>query len=178
MFNNGPALTLPLRAQLQAPPPQRMDTLPFVQLQSASAPAPVSASNSGQRHQSFRSFQPQRPITPPPRLAMTADAVQLMFELHNGEMEFFQPLDGEELDVLTRELVAAAQSHFGEAVTVPPRLAYSVLETARYLPGANGWPTIENAMHYCAAQKAPAVFFIRPAENACSGVSKPWGWCD
>lgn len=183
LFNNGSAPPLSSQAQQRVPPPQRMATLPSTQPQSASAPATAydsvfclrpanhfgpgyghdmhapaasAAPNSSQRQQSFRSFQPHRPhrpSTPPPRIVMTAEAVQLMLELHTGELELFQPLDGKELDVMAQELVAAAHSHFGEPVSFPLRLAHSVLETARYLPGANGWPTLENALRCLSARE-------------------------
>jgi hypothetical protein len=95
-----------------------------------------------------RPYQPQPPPppTPPPRVVLTNEAAQLALELHNGEIDIFQPLEGGDLDAMVRGLVAAVQVRFGATVTFSPGLAYTVLETARYLPGANGWPSIENAL--------------------------------
>jgi hypothetical protein len=118
-------------------------------------------------HQHHSIVVPDHPLAAlPPRVVMTSEAAQLTMELHNGEMELLQPMSGERQAVLAQELVAAVHSIYGVAAIFPIELAHTVLETSRYLPGAGGWPTVENAMS-CLRSKGP----LPPSYQSHAGIA-------
>lgn len=166
----------------QAPPaPSQQRVTDATGPASASAPTPVRHEGPGYEnnmHPSFAQFQrpfiapsasssapqalrpPQPPIppptTPPLRLGVTEEAAHLMLELHHGEVELLQPLDESVLIDWAAALSTAARDRFGAAVILQDRLARSIVELSRYLPGANGWPSVERALDCLRVKNAPS----------------------
>jgi hypothetical protein len=85
------------------------------------------------------------------KLTLTDTAIRTFLELHNGEREILVPLEGlaggsTHLQSLVESLQAAAQAK--HSLLLPRGVAVAALEVARNQQDADGWPMVENTLHY------------------------------
>jgi hypothetical protein len=87
------------------------------------------------------------------RLVLTPSAASMMLSLHNGEVDLLQPLEGDVASAFVENLQQAALDLFG--LPLAQSTATTAMEVSRHLPGANGWPTSEEALA-CLRFSAPS----------------------
>ncbi len=80
-----------------------------------------------------------------PRVVFTEEAAAMMIRLHQGELDL-QPLDAQAAGIpeLINQVEAAALERFGSPLR--GNMALSALEVSRNMPGASGFPQLEEAL--------------------------------
>lgn len=87
---------------------------------------------------------PPPQFSPAQRLVFTTPATQLMINLHHGDVELLQPLEESVVAAFVDQLQRAAQERFG--LPLARNKAMSALEVSRHLPGASGWPSLDESL--------------------------------
>jgi hypothetical protein len=86
----------------------------------------------------------QSSTAPRGRIVLTESAAQMMLEMHTGEREILQPLDVLEVSGLVSQVCATALERFGSPLR--RSMAVTALEVSRQMPGASGFPQLEEAL--------------------------------
>jgi hypothetical protein len=86
----------------------------------------------------------QPPTAPLARVVLTEAAALLMLQMHNGEREILQPLDALEVSDLVSQVQAASLERFFYPLL--RSVAFTSLEVSRHMPGADGFPKLEEAL--------------------------------
>jgi hypothetical protein len=123
-------------------PPSAADGLPRAPMAPVNTPPPQAL-----QHRDAAAHQRRR-------LVLTPSAASMMLDLHNGEMDILQPLEGGFAAAFVENLQREALELFG--LPLAPSMATTVMEVSRHLPGANGWPTLEEALACLRNPHAPA----------------------